>query len=91
MSKVFICVAIPDELATREEGAVAVATAIEAGDERRARAKFHWQFLEHYPAAQDCAYKFIVCEDKPGWICPYISRHLLSLNPLQARCRRYSR
>ncbi|KAB0177525.1 exonuclease, partial [Escherichia coli] len=23
-------------------------------------------FLEHYPAAQDCAYKFIVCEDKPG-------------------------
>ena len=64
MSKVFICAAIPDELATREEGAVAVATAIEAGDERRARAKFHWQFLEHYPAAQDCAYKFIVCEDK---------------------------
>ncbi|EIH7633835.1 exonuclease, partial [Escherichia coli] len=66
MSKVFICAAIPDELATREEGAVAVATAIEAGDERRARAKFHWQFLEHYPAAQDCAYKFIICEDKPG-------------------------
>ncbi|ENQ5178610.1 hypothetical protein ACEPHF_004303 [Escherichia coli] len=27
----------------------------------------------------------------PLWICPYISRHLLSLNPLQARCRRYSR
>ncbi|EBZ6254050.1 hypothetical protein C9183_26240 (plasmid) [Escherichia coli] len=25
------------------------------------------------------------------WICSYISRHLLSLNPLQARCRRYSR
>ena len=25
------------------------------------------------------------------WICPYISRHLLSLNPLLARCRRYSR
>lgn len=67
MSKVFICAAIPDELATREEGAVAVATAIEAGDERRARAKFHWQFLEHYPAAQDCAYKFIVCEDKPAY------------------------
>ncbi|EOK9318978.1 3'-5' exoribonuclease, partial [Escherichia coli] len=36
------------------------------GDERRARAKFHWQFLEQFPAAQDCAYKFIVCEDKPG-------------------------
>ncbi len=43
-----------------------MATAIEAGDERRARAKFHWQFLEQFPAAQDCAYKFIVCEDKPG-------------------------
>ncbi|ENC3423873.1 exonuclease, partial [Escherichia coli] len=56
MSKVFICAAIPDEQAIKEEGAIAVATAIEAGDERRARAKFHWQFLEHYPVAQDCAY-----------------------------------
>ncbi|MCS1453972.1 hypothetical protein MWL57_15280 [Escherichia coli] len=61
MSKVFICAAIPDEQAIKEEGAVAVATAIEAGDERRARAKFTWQFLEQYPAAQDCAYKFLVC------------------------------
>ncbi|EEX8937538.1 TPA: 3'-5' exoribonuclease domain-containing protein [Escherichia coli] len=66
MSKIFICAAIPDEQAIKNEGAVAVATAIEAGDERRARAKFHWQFLEHYPAAQDCDYKFLVCEDKPG-------------------------
>ncbi|TLJ12698.1 exonuclease [Escherichia sp. E3659] len=66
MSKVFICAAIPDEQAIKEDGAVAVATAIEAGDERRARAKFAWQFLEQYPAAQDCAYKFLVCEDKPG-------------------------
>ncbi|MDS1736621.1 3'-5' exoribonuclease domain-containing protein [Escherichia coli] len=66
MSKIFICAAIPDEQAIKNEGAVAVATAIEAGDERRARAKFHWQFLEHYPAAQDCAYKFLVCKDKPG-------------------------
>ncbi|MCK3484122.1 hypothetical protein MZH50_18240, partial [Escherichia coli] len=24
-----------------------------------------------------------------NWICPYISRHLLSLNPLLACCRRY--
>ncbi|ENC0642327.1 3'-5' exoribonuclease [Escherichia coli] len=66
MSKIFICAAIPDEQAIKNEGAVAVATAIKAGDERRARAKFHWQFLEHYPAAQDCAYKFLVCEDKPS-------------------------
>ncbi|MWL01087.1 exonuclease, partial [Escherichia coli] len=70
MSKVFICAAIPDEQAITEEGAVAVATAIEAGDERRARAKFTWQFLEQYPAAQDCAYKFLVCEDKPGMARP---------------------
>ncbi len=31
------------------------------------------------------------CKTLLNWICPYISRHLLSLNPLQARCRRYSR
>ncbi|EON6082594.1 3'-5' exoribonuclease, partial [Escherichia coli] len=72
MSKVFICAAIPDEQAIKEEGAVAVATAIEAGDERRARAKFTWQFLEQHPAAQDCAYKFLVCEDKPGMPRPAI-------------------
>ncbi|MGS2990404.1 hypothetical protein, partial [Escherichia coli] len=31
-------------------------------------------------------------ENETGmWICPYISRHLLSLNPLLACCRRYSR
>ncbi|WP_024249217.1 exonuclease [Shigella sonnei] len=72
MSNVFICAAIPDEQAIKEEGAVAVATAIEAGDERRARAKFTWQFLEQYPAAQDCAYKFLVCEDKPGMPRPAI-------------------
>ncbi len=72
MSKVFICAAIPDEQAIKEEGAVAVATAIEAGDERRARAKFAWQFLEQYPAAQDCAYKFLVCEDEPGMPRPAI-------------------
>ncbi|EGA6339124.1 exonuclease [Escherichia coli] len=72
MSKVFICAAIPDEQAIKEEGAVAVATAIEAGDERRARAKFTWQFLEQYPAAQDCAYKFLVCEDKLGMPRPAI-------------------
>ncbi|CAD5458041.1 Inner membrane protein YiaA [Escherichia coli] len=29
--------------------------------------------------------------NEKGWICPYISRHLLSLNPLLACCRRYSR
>ncbi|ECK7111817.1 DUF4765 family protein, partial [Salmonella enterica] len=32
-----------------------------------------------------------VCGYVQDWICPYISRHLLSLNPLLACCRRYSR
>ncbi len=32
-----------------------------------------------------------VMEQYQDWICPYISRHLLSLNPLLACCRRYSR
>ncbi|MCK2407541.1 hypothetical protein MZE02_22875, partial [Escherichia coli] len=33
----------------------------------------------------------LTLKDVTVWICPYISRHLLSLNPLLARCRRYSR
>ena len=45
MSNVFISADIPDELATREEGAVAVATDIETGEERRAREEFDWQFM----------------------------------------------
>ncbi|WP_349293612.1 P27 family phage terminase small subunit [Salmonella enterica] len=32
-----------------------------------------------------------IAKEGNTWICPYISRHLLSLNPLLARCRRYSR
>ncbi|MEX5190712.1 CbrC family protein, partial [Escherichia coli] len=34
---------------------------------------------------------YCVDEVEHLWICPYISRHLLSLNPLLACCRRYSR
>ncbi|MCQ7308038.1 hypothetical protein NP068_22555 [Salmonella enterica] len=34
---------------------------------------------------------YIEDQDAGKWICPYISRHLLSLNPLLACCRRYSR
>ncbi len=36
-------------------------------------------------AVRDCEWS------DDNWICPYISRHLLSLNPLLACCRRYSR
>ncbi|SQM11412.1 putative IS1294 transposase [Escherichia coli] len=39
----------------------------------------------------DCDRVHLVFTLPDTWICPYISRHLLSLNPLQARCRRYSR
>ena len=36
-------------------------------------------------------YLAVAKEKWTSWICPYISRHLLSLNPLLACCRRYSR
>ncbi len=36
-------------------------------------------------------YRAVHYELVASWICPYISRHLLSLNPLLACCRRYSR
>ncbi|MCD3769543.1 DUF1398 family protein [Escherichia coli] len=39
----------------------------------------------------DLNYQWFYSELKRHWICPYISRHLLSLNPLLACCRRYSR
>ncbi|PBR20551.1 hypothetical protein COD28_05690 [Escherichia coli] len=50
-----------------------------------------WTYIDNPVTALDWDHM-----DKAGtvdgnWICPYISRHLLSLNPLQARCRRYSR
>ncbi|MGC9715637.1 cold shock domain-containing protein, partial [Escherichia coli] len=35
--------------------------------------------------------KGLITPSDGRWICPYISRHLLSLNPLLACCRRYSR
>ncbi len=35
--------------------------------------------------------KAVIEQHMSLWICPYISRHLLSLNPLLACCRRYSR
>ncbi|WP_250152020.1 hypothetical protein [Escherichia coli] len=43
--------------------------------------------------AEPVAWKvtFTQIDREYNWICPYISRHLLSLNPLLACCRRYSR
>ncbi len=39
----------------------------------------------------DTTYARLGFKGETQWICPYISRHLLSLNPLLACCRRYSR
>ncbi|RZZ09619.1 response regulator transcription factor, partial [Escherichia coli] len=41
--------------------------------------------------AKGCVWKTSHPAKLNRWICPYISRHLLSLNPLLACCRRYSR
>ncbi len=44
------------------------------------------------PSFENASEKMLViAKDEGSWICPYISRHLLSLNPLLACCRRYSR
>ena len=55
------------------------------------------EIIEHSPSVP-CGDEFNALQEilssTPGvfwWICPYISRHLLSLNPLLACCRRYSR
>ncbi len=48
-------------------------------------------FVRYGRGIQPTARAFQLFGSVRQWICPYISRHLLSLNPLQARCRRYSR
>lgn len=48
----------------------------------------------YYPVEVNIETEQFSLRTLPGlieWICPYISRHLLSLNPLLACCRRYSR
>ncbi len=57
------------------------------------------EYYSDLVALVDLGHSFVVIDEhqhrnlKPNteWICPYISRHLLSLNPLLACCRRYSR
>ncbi|MEC4625906.1 hypothetical protein VST01_20700, partial [Escherichia coli] len=46
------------------------------------------EYYSDLVALVDLGHSFVVIDE---WICPYISRHLLSLNPLLACCRRYSR
>lgn len=72
--KTFICAAIPDEKSIEESGARKVARALDAKDERHARAKCSLSFVEDYPGAQDAAYKFLICELAPGIPCPASER-----------------
>ncbi|PBN69763.1 hypothetical protein ABE92_016965 [Escherichia coli] len=62
----------------------------------------HWMRTDSQSAFRNSNASYSMSNDLKGgmtnlsgvygtWICPYISRHLLSLNPLLACCRRYSR
>ncbi|SQQ47171.1 PGA biosynthesis protein [Escherichia coli] len=54
--------------------------------------KLRFQKQQHHAAYQYTPQEYAESLAIPDeWICPYISRHLLSLNPLLACCRRYSR
>ncbi|PSY46391.1 hypothetical protein C7B19_25820 [Escherichia coli] len=50
-------------------------------------APFPYVALQNIPRDNNNAPRYYLFH----WICPYISRHLLSINPLQLRHRRYSR
>ncbi len=62
--------------------AIAMAVLIESSEQTRIRRQ---QYFQQYEVPNETHKNVVI------WICPYISRHLLSLNPLLARCRRYSR
>lgn len=66
--KVYIGAYIPDAKSIEENGARKVAYAFEARDEKHARAKLSFAFIEEYPGAQDAAFKSFLCEDAPE--CP---------------------
>nr|MCU6885341.1 hypothetical protein [Escherichia coli]MCU6964018.1 hypothetical protein [Escherichia coli] len=54
--------------------------------------RYKLQLLAHSQAGYKDMGPFVAAiHEWADWICPYISRHLLSLNPLLACCRRYSR
>jgi hypothetical protein len=62
--KIFIAGYYPDE-ESEKAGIKRVATAFNAKDIERAKAKANFIFLEEYPHAQDAAFKILVCEDTP--------------------------
>ncbi|EMK8059114.1 exonuclease family protein [Escherichia albertii] len=71
--KVYIGAYIPDEKSIEENGARKVAYAFEARDEKHARAKLSFAFIEEYPGAQDAAFKSFLCEDAPGMPRPALN------------------
>ncbi|MCU6164916.1 exodeoxyribonuclease VIII [Enterobacter roggenkampii] len=62
--KIFIAGYYPDE-ESEKAGIKRVATAFNAKDIERAKAKANFIFLEEYEHAQDAAFKILVCEDTP--------------------------
>lgn len=62
--KIFIVGYLPDE-ESEKAGVKRVATALNAKDIERAKAKANFIFLEEYEHAQDAAYKMLICEDTP--------------------------
>lgn len=66
--KIFIAGYYPDE-ESEKAGIKRVATAFNAKDIERAKAKANFIFLEEYPHAQDAAFKILVCEDTPDVPC----------------------
>lgn len=62
--KIFIAGYFPDK-ESEKAGIKRVATAFNAKDIERAKAKANFIFLEEYEPAQDAAYKLLICEDTP--------------------------
>ncbi|EPZ8354737.1 exodeoxyribonuclease VIII [Enterobacter hormaechei] len=62
--KIFIAGYFPDEK-SEQAGIKRVATAFNAKDIERAKAKANFIFLEEYEHAQSAAYKMLLCEDSP--------------------------
>lgn len=62
--KIFIAGYFPDEK-SEKAGIKRVATAFNAKDIERAKAKANFIFLEEYEHAQSAAYKILLCEDSP--------------------------
>jgi len=72
--KTYIGACIPADEFINECGAVKVARAFKAKDLKHAEAKLQFLFMEEYPAAQEAAYSFLICEDGPGMPRPALDK-----------------